>query len=125
VQTLARSLHCQWWLPALLFALHPLQHEQRFNKCIYFIVCRHLTGLMHLCCISFAELRWMCHLWEPMRCWYQPLGFYLFMEAGALLGALALHAGAQCGAVCVHTPCTIVLPVKRHTKCCCTAVRLG
>jgi hypothetical protein len=43
--------------------------------------------------ITAAELRWMCHLWEPMRCWYQPLGFYLFMEAAALLGALALRAG--------------------------------
>jgi hypothetical protein len=42
-----------------------------------------------------AELRWMCHLWEPMRCWYQPLGFYLFMEGAALLGALALRAGEE------------------------------
>jgi hypothetical protein len=45
-----------------------------------------------------AELRWMCHLWEPMRCWYQPLGFYLFMEGAALLGALALRAGEDVAA---------------------------
>ncbi|WIA11764.1 hypothetical protein OEZ85_011858 [Tetradesmus obliquus] len=38
------------------------------------------------------SLRWMCHLWEPMKVWYEPLGFYLFMEAAALLGALALRA---------------------------------
>eukprot|EP00878_Enallax_costatus_P008311 GHUV01008689.1.p1 GENE.GHUV01008689.1~~GHUV01008689.1.p1 ORF type:complete len:717 (+),score=294.35 GHUV01008689.1:916-3066(+) len=34
----------------------------------------------------------MCHLWEPMRHWYRPLGFYLFMEVAAFVGNLALRA---------------------------------
>lgn len=34
----------------------------------------------------------MCHLWEPMRHWYRPLGFYLFMEVAAFVGNLALQA---------------------------------
>lgn len=43
-------------------------------------------------CSLAHRLRWMCHLWEPMRCWYQPLGFYLFMELAGLLGSVALRA---------------------------------
>jgi hypothetical protein len=27
----------------------------------------------------------MCHLWEPMRHWYRPLAFYIFMEIAAWL----------------------------------------
>lgn len=34
----------------------------------------------------------MCHLWEPMRHWYRPLGFYLFMEFAAVIGNTALRA---------------------------------
>eukprot|EP00879_Flechtneria_rotunda_P025127 GHRR01026686.1.p1 GENE.GHRR01026686.1~~GHRR01026686.1.p1 ORF type:complete len:484 (+),score=129.44 GHRR01026686.1:291-1742(+) len=39
-----------------------------------------------------AKLRCMCHLWEPMKHWYRPLGFYLFMEFAAVMGHVALLA---------------------------------
>lgn len=56
--------------------------------------------------VSAAGLRWMCHLWEPMKVWYEPLGFYLFMEAAALLGALALRAGKSSGCCAMlHAHC--------------------